>query len=657
MLAKTLLALTLAAALPAVSHACVTPDTSVNVTFGSYDTGVSNRAVSGACTIDDLFSDEQAWGSQAAFIAHASTVSFELYRDKKISAVERARLMAAAQASGVGSTLKVKIIGFNDFHGYVKAREGSSSNPGVASFAYKINQLRAQNPLNAVVSAGDLIGASPLTSALFKDEPTIEAMNRIKIDFNAVGNHEFDEGKAELLRMQNGGNHPSDLFSGKGLSADLKDGAFAGAKFKFLAANVVESDTMTTIFPGVGVKDFLGNKVAFIGMTLESTPTIVSPSGVAGLTFKDEADTVNALVPQLKAQGINSIVVLIHEGGFATLSGGVCSGMSGAIVDIVNRLDPAVDLVVSGHTHQEYNCVINNSAGKPVRVTSAGQYARRLTDIDMVIDTKTKDVVSITASNIVVPVPATANNTVPLDASLQEVVDHYDALAAVPASRIVGQITATITRTQNNAGESALGDLIADAQLAATKPVGFGEAVIAFMNPGGIRADLPYSAAGKVDGNVTYGEAFTVQPFGNSLVTLTLTGAQIYALLEQQWGSAQPFPRMLQVSQGFSYTHSFPLPLDRNLDAAEGLVFTNSVRGNSYVVPGSVKINGVAIDAATSYRVTVNSFLADGGDTFTVLIGGTNRLGGAVDTDALEGFFTASPSGVTPSPLNRVTRQ
>lgn len=650
------LALVLASAFAAPAFAAC-PDASTSVTFGTYNSGVTNRAVAGTCTIDDqILDDEQQWGSQASFLSHVSTVSFNLLKAGKITATERAKLMAAAQASGIGNSIKVKIIGFNDFHGYIKSREGSSSNPGATSFAYQLNALRAQNPLNAVVSAGDMIGASPLTSALFKDEPTIEVMNRIGIDFNAVGNHEFDEGKDELLRMQNGGNHPTDIYSGKGLPADLKNNEFAGANFKFLAANVLDTSTGQTVFPGVGIKNFLGNKVAFIGMTLEGTPTIVSPSGVAGLNFGDEADTVNSLVPLLKAQGIQSIVVVVHEGGFPTVSGGQCTGISGAILDIVNRLDPAVDLVISGHTHQEYNCLLNNSAGKPIRVTSAFQYARRLTNIDMVIDTKTKDVLSITANNVAVPVPAVTNNTVPLNASVQEVVDHYAAESAVPAARVVGTITATLSRAFSTAGESALGDVIADAQLAATASPTTGNAVIAFMNPGGIRADIPFAAAGKTDGNVTYGEAFTTQPFGNSLVTMTLTGAQIYAALEQQWGTAQPFPRILQVSNGFAYSHTFPLPLDRNLNATEGVTFTTSVRGNSYVVPNSVTLNGVPVDTAATYRVTVNSFMADGGDTFTALIGGTNRLGGAVDTDALEAYFAANPTGVAPGPQNRIVK-
>jgi 5'-nucleotidase len=610
-----------------------------NVIIGTTNSGVPNRVLTTACTtIDDQILDEQQWGSQAGFLSHVSTVSFNLLKQGKITALERNKLMAAAQASGIGNSIKVKLIGFNDFHGYIKAGEGSSSNPGVARFSTKIKALRAQNSLNAVVSAGDMIGASPLTSALFKDEPTIEAMNRIGIDFNSVGNHEFDEGKTELLRMKQGGNHPTDPFSGLGLPQDKRaDGEFAGANFDFLSANVVETDSGTTVFPAYGVKNFLGNRVAFIGMTLEATPTIVSPSGVAGLEFRDEADTVNALIPTLQAQGIKSVVVLIHEGGFA--SGGIngCTGVSGPIVDIVNRLHPEVDLVISGHTHAAYNCLINNSAGQPVRVTSAGQYARNLTDIDMVIDTKTKNVLSIAATNIATGTGATTAE----DPALTDLVAHYDAEAAVPAGRVIGKITAAISRSSNTAGESALGDVIADAQLAATASAATGGAVIAMMNPGGIRADLPYnlaSAGFAYDGAVTYGNAFTVQPFGNSLVTMTLTGAQIKTALETQFigCNGQTTERILQISNGFNYAYS----------AANAC--------NARVT--SLTLNGLPVDPAASYRVTVNSFLADGGDGFVVLKSGTDRLGGEVDTDAFEKYLQANPSGVAPGPQNRIVK-
>ena len=618
----------------AAAQACTVGASAGTLTFGPHVTGVDNRVLGTDCkTLDDAFDDESAWGSQAAFLSHVSNVSFDLLKARKISSAERVRLLSAAKASGVGTTLKVKLITFNDFHGYIKAGEGSSSNPGVARFSTRIKALKAANPLHAVVSAGDMIGASPLTSALFKDEPTIEAMNRIGIDFNAVGNHEFDEGKDELQRMQHGGNHPTDIYSGLGLPVDKgTDGEFAGARFKFLAANVTDTSTSQTVFPAYGVKDFLGNKIAFVGMTLEGTPTIVSPSGVAGLNFGDEADTVNALVPHLKAQGIESIVVLIHEGGAATGSVANCTGISGAIVDIVNRLDPAVDLVVSGHTHAAYNCMVAKKDGSLVRVTSSGQYARNLGDIDVTINTATKDVIGTTATILTTGTGATTAE----DPALVDLVAHYDSLAATPKSRVIGKITAAISRTANAAGESALGDVIADAQLDATDDAGMGEAVVTFMNPGGIRADLPFNAP---NGNVTYGDAFTVQPFGNSLVTMTLSGAQIKTLLETQFANClgqTSFDRILQVSKGFTYNWS-----------------ASASCGNKV---SNMALNGVAIDPAGSYRVTVNSFLADGGDAFAVLKEGSARLGGAVDTDAFEAYLQANPAGVAPGAQNRITR-
>ncbi|MDZ7591966.1 MAG: bifunctional metallophosphatase/5'-nucleotidase [Rubrivivax sp.] len=620
----------LLAAAAAQADTCTPGSVAGTVTMGELATAVPNRIGADCVTVDDRIGDESPWGNQAAFLSHVGSVTLAMQRSRQLSAVERARLLIAARRSGVGSTLKVKLITFNDFHGNIKGGEGSSSNPGVARFSTRIKELKAANPLHAVVSAGDMIGASPLTSALFKDEPTIEAMNRIGIDFNAVGNHEFDEGKDELLRMQHGGNHPTDIYSGQGLPPDLKNGSFAGAGFRFLAANVAEISSGRTLFPAYGVKDFLGNKVAFIGMTLEGTPTIVSPSGVAGLSFADEADTVNALIPQLRAKGIKSVVVLIHEGGFATGGPTGCPGISGPIVDIVNRLDAEVDLVVSGHTHQAYNCLIANKAGQPVRVTSSGQYARNLGDIDLTIDTRSKDVAAVSASIL------TTGTTTAEDPALTDLVAHYDSLAAVPKARVIGTITATLARSANAAGESALGDVIADAQLDATDDAGTGQAMVAFMNPGGIRADLPFNAP---NGEVTYGDAFTVQPFGNSLVTMTLSGAQIKTLLETQFAGCNGqggFNRILQVSVGFNYAYTAGNACNERVTA--------------------MSLNGTPLNPAGSYRVTVNSFLADGGDAFGVLVQGSDRLGGAVDLDAFEAYLLANPGGVAPGPQNRIVK-
>jgi 5'-nucleotidase len=498
---------------------------------------------------------------------------------------------------------------------------------GVEYLATHISNLRAQNPNTVVVSAGDLIGASPLLSALFHDEPTIEAFNLIGLDFNAVGNHEFDEGWHELVRMQEGGCHPVD--------GCLDGDDFAGADFQFLAANVVRQDNGKTIFPAYKVRSFANAKIAFIGMTLEGTPAIVTPSGISDLNFLDEADTVNALIPELKQKGIETIVVVIHEGadqstGDAVTDPNACVGISGPIVDIVNRFDDEVDVVISGHTHQPYNCVIDNKL-----VTSSFSFGRLVTKVDLTIDRATGEVVSMAAENKIV------TRDVPKASLLTALMAKYNAVAAPLANRVVGTITASILRANNAAGESALGDVIADAQLYATTPAELGGAVIAFMNPGGIRADLTYasSSAGEGDGVVTYGEVFTVQPFGNSMVTMTLTGAQIETLLEQQFSGCGPGTtnRILQVSSGFSYAWSASAPACSKVD------------------PASITLNGTPIDLAASYRVTVNSFLADGGDSFPILTQGTDRLGGAVDTDAFEAYMAAF-SPVAPGPQNRITR-
>ncbi len=537
-------------------------------------------------------------------------------------------MQAASTQAAPPGTVDVQILSVNDFHGNLEPPSGSSGRigavpaGGVEYLATHINQLRALNPNTVVVSAGDMIGASPLISALFHDEPSIEAFNLIGLDFNAVGNHEFDEGAAELVRMQEGGCHPVD---------GCQDGdPFDGANFRYLAANVVQAKNGKTLFPAYKIRSFGGAKIAFIGMTLEGTPTIVTPSGVAGLEFKDEADTVNALIPELKKKGIETIVVLIHEGGFPTGSYNECPGISGPIVDIVNRTDDEVDLFISGHTHQAYNCVIDGRI-----VTSASSFGRIVSDIDMTIDRASGEMISAQANNVIV------TRDVPKDSFLTALVDKYRALSAPLANRIIGTISADITRTNNAAGESALGDVIADAQLAATAPIGFGEAVVAFMNPGGIRADFSYSqiSGGEQPGEITYSEAFTVQPFGNSLVTMSLTGAQIDTLLEQQFAGCgtQTANRVLQVSTGFTYSWS------------------QSAAPCNKVDPASIQLNGAPIDPNAVYRVTVNSFLADGGDNFSVLVQGTDRLGGDVDLDALVTYFGAN-SPIAPGPQNRITQ-
>ena len=521
--------------------------------------------------------------------------------------------------------VNLQILAINDFHGNIATTSGAFGGVGRADFlAANMRAAEAEADNSIIVSAGDLIGASPLISALFHDEPTIEAMNLIGLDINGVGNHEFDEGPAELLRMQFGGSHPVD--------GDLDGDPFLGADFEFLAANVTIDVTGGTLFPPYTIRNYQGVKVAFIGMTLEGTPTIVTPSGVAGLTFHDEVETVNALVPVLQKKNIEAIVVLMHEGGFASEGGGNgdgCGTLSGNLADIVDGLDDAVDLVIGGHNNQRFACLDHN--GKAV--TMAYHSGRMFTDIDVTLNRVTKDMTVQTINNkenfqaAVTPAP-----------DLTALVDKYDTLSAPLANAVIGSTTADILRANNAAGESALGDVIADAQRDATDDPGFGGAVVAFMNPGGIRDDLLFVeiSGGEALGEVTFGEAFSVQPFGNSLVTMTLTGAQIHELLTQQW-VGQTSPRILQVSSGFTYMWDASQPDANKVDAA------------------TIMIGGVMVLPGSSYRVTVNSFLADGGDNFSVLVDGTDRLGGEVDLDALVTYFGLN-SPVAPGPQDRITR-
>ncbi|QSI79167.1 bifunctional metallophosphatase/5'-nucleotidase [Niveibacterium microcysteis] len=660
---STVLASLLALAAPSFAATCANPDTRPTVVIGTTDTLVPNRdadgAGSGTCTINDLLAaslPNTTWSSRAQFVSNANRVIAGLPADV-VSAAQRRALLEAVATSDIGSTLTVKLIGFNDFHGNINPVSGNyfgvtGPTGGVAYMASAVAALKAQNPNNVVVSAGDLIGASPLASALFHDEPAVEAMNRLGLEFNAVGNHEFDEGRDELVRMQNGGCHPDAAEQANGHTCRGAEVGtpvpFEGAKFKFLAANVVDRATGKTLFPAYKVKTFRGIPVAFIGMTLKGTPNIVTPSGVASLEFRDEAETVNRLIPQLKNQGIRAIAVIVHEGGFTTGGKDDCNGASGAILDIVKRLDPEVDVVVSGHTHWAYNCVYDGR-----RLTSSGAFSRMLTDIDLTIDTASRNIVATSATNRVV-----TNAGATPTPEVKAIIDRYNALSAPLANAKVGYITADMTKAQNSAGESIAGNLVADAQLDATRPAAKGGAVAAFMNPGGLRGTDPVlgftsSAAGEGDGVITYGEAFTFQPFGNSLVVMTLTGAQIKQMLEQQFvpsatASAackaynpQTTQRILQPSASVAYSWSPARPDCDKVDAT------------------TLKINGVTVDPSASYRITVNSFLATGGDGFAVLSSGTERVGGDVDLDALVNYFgkVSSPSTpLAPPALGRITR-
>lgn len=547
-------------------------------------------------------------------------------------------------ASPPASPVDVQILAINDFHGnleppkrYVEAAAAGGATVkvpagGVAHLAAAAKALRAQAPHSVTVSAGDMIGASPLVSALFLDEPTIEAMEEVGVEYDAVGNHEFDKGSAELLRMQRGG-------CGKHTTRQpCRVEPFDGAAFRFLAANVLTKDG-GTLFPGTAIKDFGPVELGLIGMTLKETGTVVTPAGVAGLTFADEAATANAAVPALKAAGADAIVVLLHQGGRTTgaYNDKSCPGFSGDILPILRRLDPEIDVVVSGHTHAAYICEIPRPGARPLLVTSAGQYGTLLTDIRLTFSPD-GTLVGHRADNIIVQgegytAGSTTVATVPgfpiyaADAATKALVDRYVAASASEAARVVGSLSGPVTREVTEDGEQTAGNLIADAQLAATRDEG---AQIAFINSGGVRADLVPAPGG----SVTYGQIFAMQPFGNNLVVETLTGAQLKTLLQQQFASGTNTaerPNLLLPSSGFVFAYDLGRP------AGDRIV--------------EMRLKGKAIDPAARYRVTINNFMASGGDNFTVLAQGTDAVDAGLDLDALEAFLK---SGATVPATGRI---
>ena len=568
----------------------------------------------------------------------------------------------------------VHVIAYNDFHGNL---EPATLNiyghfaGGAAFLAKAVKDKQATYGRSAVtVMAGDGIGAAPLASQLFKNEPAIIAMNLMHTQYASVGNHEFDQGRAELLRIQNGGCPAAGCTAAPYTIED--DGSlnttdeYPGATFQYLSANVVDSATGKTLFPASAIQELKASngedvRVGIIGDVLKDTPTIVTPSGVAGLDFQSEIDAANKAAAALKKRGVRTIVLVIHQGGSQTFApapvtapDGCQGNLTGSPIEtIAAGLDPSIGVVVSGHTHQEYRCTLT-LGGTTRLITSASSFGRVLTDITLTVDTRKGRLVTSTASNSIVdnalnptrdPVTGKANVRIPdpskEDPTVKAVVAQYVAAAAPLANKVVGKVTGDLTRNDPNAtGETTLGDVIADSQLAATAPAAFGGAQIAFMNPGGIRSDIiaNFQAGTEAPGEVTYGEAFTVQPFGNSLVTKTMTGAQIRLLLEQQFVGCggQSTKRILQISAGFAYQQN-----------AAAAVCANHI--------GTITLNGVTVNPADAFRVTMNSFLATGGDGFTQFNNGTGPLGGAQDIDAFTTYLGANAAGIDPPALTRVT--
>ena len=587
--------------------------------------------------------------------------------------VPRTAAVAAAASLAVGATViasvsapagaapgdtTVQILSFNDYHGHVESDtpgsiDGSFGGPAAGGGEFlsaKLTELRDASDADAsfTVAAGDLIGGSPFFSGLFHDEPSVESLNVMELDFSGVGNHEFDEGVDELLRMQNGGNHPVDggYFDGE---------VFAGADFQWLAANVTEdapdgTDDFAESIPPYKIEtistDDGDKKIAFIGMTLEGTPELVAAVGIAGFSFGDEVASAAAAADAIQAEDpdVEAMVVMLHEGGIPSpfaING--CAGISGPIVDIAEDMDPRIDAIVTGHTHQPYTCTIDDPDSNPRPVVSAFSFGRVVTEINLEIgDDGDVDRTTFTMVNHEV-----LQDDLTPDPAVTAILDRWAPLAEDIGDSPIGMITETITRGGEPSGddrgvESAAGNLVADAQLAATAD-DFG-AVLALMNPGGVRSDLIFesSDAGEGDGVVTFGEAFTFQPFNNTLYVLPMTGAQIISVLEEQCqpgDSSRPVLH-LGVSEGFTY--------DLNITQQDGVCTGVEVT--------NVMLNGTALDEAATYNVTTNGFLADGGDNFDTFaeVAVTDRLPGPQDIDALKDYFANASGPIEPPSTDRV---
>ncbi|WP_261665005.1 bifunctional metallophosphatase/5'-nucleotidase [Deinococcus sp. Marseille-Q6407] len=561
---------------------------------------------------------------------------------KLMSLISLPLLLAAchqpAQPQPADGTTTVTVLGLNDFHGQLEPSSfrgkqvNDPKNPGktmpapaggISAIGGLVQEIRTANPNTVLVGVGDLTGASPLSSSLLADEPSVLAMNRLGMSVNVLGNHELDYGLKELQRLQKGG-----CGGARAEKACQFENNFPGASYRYIAANVFDKDG-AHVFPAYKMVKVGDLNIAFVGAVLKDAPSVVTPSGVAGLRFQDEAESINKVLPEVKQQGADAVIALIHQGGAAgsPYDQPGCTDLSGPIVDVVKRLEPSVVAVMTGHTHQAYNCVVG---GRPViQGASQGQLMQRL-DLTVTRRNGVSSVTGVKAENLLVDAQKYSSP------ELADLAAQAKAKTAPVANRVVATIGAPqFSRQTNAAGESALGDLIADAQLAATRAPERGGAVIALMNPGGIRADLPAQPSAQSSTTVTYGDIFAVQPFGNLLTVLTLTGEQIRATLEQQFDNPSAgSQRILQVSQGFAYSYDLSQPAGQRVR--------------------DVTLNGQPLNMNADYRVTVNSFLADGGDNFSALRAGRDRLGGGLDVDALSAYL--SSGAVKPGAQNRITR-
>jgi len=542
---------------------------------------------------------------------------------------------ATTTAAPTSKLVNIELVTLNDFHGNLEPSKYvwdsvAGGGPrtiqagGIDTLGAALQAWRREDPQLLLVGAGDLVGASPAISSMWADEPTIVAMNLLGLHASSVGNHEFDAGRIELLRQQAGG-----CKSPRADKACKYDANFGGAQFTYLAANVIDTATRKPVLPAYSIATAHGVKVAFIGTVLKSTAEAALASGIAGLEFIDEADAINRQLPELRAQGVGVFVALVHQGGTTVekFDQPDCSKLTGPVIDIARRLDPAVRLVVSGHSHKGYLCQVD---GRTVTQSDMGGHV--LGRIKLTVDTDTNTLKTISARQEVM-VPGKWPQDARLSAYLDTARERSAALLAQPVAKLA---TASVVRTRNDSGESALGDLVADSVLLAGRPFG---AQIGFMNNGGMRQDLNSD-----NGRANVGQTRMVLPFGNTLVVMNLKGWQILDLLEQQWSGGRETTRgLLQVSDGFTY----------RWDPRRG--------DGSKVVPDSVKLHGKPLARDASYRVIVNNFLAEGGDGFPAFANGRNRADtGVRDIDALNDYLIKREQAGKPAgaerPLQRYQR-
>ena len=534
-------------------------------------------------------------------------------------------------ASTPPAVTELSIFSINDFHGHIQPKSPTPLMPrlpdpktgeikpqpagGAAYLATVLDGLRAKQPNSVFVAAGDLMGASPQLSSLLADEPTLSALSAMGLDASSLGNHDLDAGLTELLRKSRGECAPSGCVWPE----------FKGAAFPYLAVNMLDADTGKTVLPTHKIVTVGGLKVALVGAVTKDTPKVIVAKAIRGLKFIDEAEAMNALVPQLRAEGAQLLVAIMHEGalteGPANDPSYACQGLRGRGIDIAQRLDPAYGIIVSGHTHNAYTCKINGRL-----LVQAGSFGGWVTESRLKV-TASGQVIDAQAVNHPVLQGANAPNPA-FVALVQRAAELTNAVRNRPINTLA---SGAVRNPVAPYGDSTLGNLITDAQLAYAKKRGAAD--VAMINSGGIRADLTVEP-GKP---VTLSDLFAIQPFNNELVVMTLTGAQLRDVVVRQLPKTLAPRRFAQVSNNFRF------------------VWSQAADGSSTLE--SLTLDGQPLVDTKDYRVVVNNFMAEGGDDYSVFRQGRDKINLGVDIDALVEWIAENPKGVDQIQPGRIVRK